>query len=273
MSFAAIFIKAADEAPGIITAFYRMFIGSLALLTPFLIYRKKHAGRFPRRGILLAMLSGLFFGMDMSLWATGVVMSNASIPTLMANLAPLWVGFGTLLIFKKRLKAGFWIGLCIALAGMVILVYKDIDKGNNIIPGALLGLGAGFFYGMFYLTSEPGRKLLDTLPFLFISTLTSAVYLAIVALLLGYNFTGYSGNTYLLFLGIGLGVQVCGWFLINYSQGFLPATAVSPTLLGQPVLTFLWAFLFLNEKLTAWHLAGSGIIVLGIYMVHYSRHR
>ena len=273
MSFAAIFIKAAEEAPGIITAFYRMFIASITLLPFFIVYLRKHRYHLPLKGILLAALSGLFFGIDMSLWSTGVVMSNATIPTLMANLAPLWVGFGTLFILKRRLRSGFWIGFLIALAGSVVLINRDFQDSNNIVPGALFGVGAGFFYGMFYLTSEPGRKLLDTLPFLFISTFSSAVYLCIIALFLGYDFTGYSEKTYLLFLGIGLGVQVCGWFLINYSQGFLPATTVSPTLLGQPVITYLLAYIFLHEQLTAWHLTGGAIVVAGIYLVHYSRNR
>ena len=273
MSFAAIFIKAAEEAPGIITAFYRMFIASLALAVPFLIYTLKNKGKFIRKGVLLAMLSGLFFGMDISLWSTGVVMSNATVPTLMANLAPLWVGFGTVILYKKRLKRGFWMGLALAIAGILVLVNRDIGRGNNIIPGALLGIGAGLFYAMFYLTSEPGRKLLDTLPFLFISTLTSAIYLFIVSLFMDYSFTGYSPKTCLLFLGVGLGVQVCGWFLINYSQGYLRATTVSPTLLGQPVMTYFLAAIFLGEVLTIWNLIGGIIVVAGIYIVHYSRHK
>ncbi|MBN1951898.1 MAG: DMT family transporter [Bacteroidales bacterium] len=273
MSFAAVLIKAAEGTPGIVTSFYRMFVGSLVLAGPFLYYLVKNPGRFPRRGILLAIISGIFFGFDMSLWSTGVVMSNATIPTLVANLAPIWVGFGTLVLFKKHPRKGFWYGLLIAMVGILVLVNRDIDKGNHIIPGALLGLGAGFFYGMFYLTSEPGRRLLDTLPFLFISTLSSALLLAIAILVFGYNFTGYSQQTYLLFLTLGVGVQVCGWFLINFSQGFLPATTVSPTLLGQPVFTYLWAYLLLDEKLSGWHLAGSAIVVAGIYFVHYHRHR
>lgn len=272
MCFAAIFIKSAN-APGIITTFYRMFVASVILFIPFLLYLRRTSTKLSVKGIWLAILGGVFFGLDMSLWSTGVVLSNATIPTLMANLAPLWVGFGSILIFRKRLKTGFWIGLLIALAGIIILINRDLYGENNIILGALLGLGAGFFYGMFYLVSEPGRKLLDTLPFLFISTFSSAILLGILALIFGYSFTGYDRQTYLLFLGIGVIVQVFGWYLINYSQGYLAATTVSPTLLGQPVITYFLAAILLKEHLTLWHLLGGGIVVLGIYMVHYSRNR
>jgi len=272
MCFAAIFIKAA-HAPGIVTAFYRMAIASIFLIVPFFISLKRAGYVLPKRGILLAILGGICFGCDLSLWSTGVVYSNATIPTLTANLAPLWVGFGSVLIFRYRLKTGFWIGLFIALGGMFLLIQRNISGDPAISIGALLGVGAGIFYGIFYLLSERGRKLLDTIQFLFISTVSSAVLLCLFIILFGFEFLGYDKYTYFLFFGIGLGVQVCGWYLINYSQGFLPATTVAPTLLGQPVITFFLAALILNEHLSLWHITCGLIVVIGIYLVHYSRNK
>ena len=272
MSFAAIFIKA-SHAPGIVTAFYRMAIAAIILSLPFYFSIRKVGNKLPKRGILFAVLAGICFGCDLSLWSTGVVYSNATIPTLTANLAPLWVGFGSILVFRHRLKKGFWVGLTIALIGMFLLVQKDLSGDSTVSIGALLGVGAGIFYGIFYLFSERGRKLLDTLQFLFISTISSAVILGLLVLLFGYSFTGYDRHTYLIFFGISLGVQLCGWYLINYSQGYLPATTVSPTLLGQPVITFFLAAIFLNEHLLLWHILCGLIVVVGIYIVHYSRNR
>jgi drug/metabolite transporter (DMT)-like permease len=272
MCFAAIFVKSA-HAPGIVTAFHRMAIGSAILVIPFLISLKRKGAKIPTKGILFASLGGICFACDLMLWSTGVVMSNATIPTLTANLAPLWVGFGTILVFRQKLKAGFWVGVVIAIVGMIVLIHRDISGKSNISVGALLGLGAGIFYGIFYLVSEKGRKLISTIRFLFIFTLSSFIVLTLCMFILGYSFTGYDRHTYLMFLGIGVGVQVCGWFLINYSQGYLPASTVAPTLLGQPVLTFLLAILFLNEHLSTWHIIGGSVVVIGIYLVHYSRNR
>ncbi len=270
MCFAAIFIKS-SHAPGIVTAFYRMAIGALVLTIPFIISLSKSEERLPRKGILFAMLGGFCFAADMAFWSTGVVMSNATIPTLLANLAPLWVGFGSIIIFHQRHKPGFWLGIVVAIAGMVLLIHRDLDSNTNNGAGALMGTVAGIFYGIFYLFSQSGRKLLSTLHFLYISTLSSAILLLILMLILKYNFTGYDRHTYLIFLGIGIGVQVCGWYLINYSQGYLPASTVAPTLLGQPVLTAFLAIWLLNEKLTVWHISGGLVVVAGIYIVHYSR--
>jgi drug/metabolite transporter (DMT)-like permease len=271
MSFAAIFLKAA-HAPGIVTAFHRMAIGSIVLVIPFIISVRKSKKPLPMKGVLFAIAGGICFGTDMALWGTAVKLSNATIPTLTANLAPLWVGLGSIFLFKQRSKIGFWIGVVISIIGMFVLIHNDLNGGgSNIVLGALMGLGAGLFYGIFYLVSEAGRKYLNTIQYLSIFTFSSAAYLLVYMCVLDYNFTGYDRFSYLMFIGIGLCVQVCGWFFINYSQGFIPATTVAPTLLGQPVLTFLWATLLLNERLTIWHISGGAIVILGIYIVHYSR--
>lgn len=272
MCFAAIFIKSA-HAPGIVTAFHRMAIGSVILTLPFSISLYKAEKRLPWKGVLFAVLGGVCFATDMAFWSTGVVMSNATIPTLTANLAPLWVGFGSMLVFRQRHKPGFWIGLFVSIAGMVLLIHRDMDNETKIGAGALMGMVAGLFYGIFYLFSQSGRKLLNTLQFLYISTLSSALVLFILMLVFQYDFTGYDRHTYLVFIGIGIGVQVCGWYLINYSQGYLPASTVAPTLLGQPVLTAFLAIWLLNEQLTIWHISGGLVVVAGIYLVHYSRNK
>jgi drug/metabolite transporter (DMT)-like permease len=272
MCFSAIFIKSA-HAPGIVTAFHRMAIGSMILIVPFLISLKRSKKKLPLKAVFFASLGGFCFACDNALWTTGVVMSNATIPTLMVNLAPLWVGFGTMLIFGQKHKSGFWIGLLVAISGMFVLIHNDMSMNSKVGIGALLGLFAGIFYGIFYMVSELGRKLINTIQFLFIFTFSSAIMLTIFMLIFRYNFTGYDKFTYLMFLAMGIIVQVCGWFLINYSQGFLPASIVAPTLLGQPVLTAFLAFFLLKEHLTVWHWSGGAVVVIGIYIVHFNRQK
>ena len=270
MCFAAILIKASG-APGIITTFYRMTIGTLFLTIPFVVSRIKSEHKLPKKGVILALLAGVCFGNDMAIWSTGVNISNATIPTLFANTAPLWVGLGTMFVFKEKHKTSFWVGLFLALSGIPMIVFKDLHASNGIIKGGLLGLGAGVFYGIFYLLAQSSRKLIDTISFLYIYTLTAAVILFSYSLIFGYHFIGYDTNTYLIFVAFGLGVQVIGWYLISYSQGFLPATIVAPTLLGQPVLTAFLATLLLNEHLTLWHIVGGIIVITGIYIIHFSK--
>lgn len=271
MSFSAIFTKL-SHAPGIVTAFYRMIIGALILLFPFIYYLRKTKNKMPVKGIILAVLAGMFFGIDMSFWSTGIVLSkNATIPTIFANTSPIWVGLGSMLFFKEKHKPGFWIGIILAFSGILLLIHNDFGSSNRIIFGALMGLSAGIFYSTFLIISQPGRQLMNTISFLFISTVSSAVVLFTSSLIFGYSFTGYDQFTIGIFFAYGIFGQVVAWFLVSYAQGHLPASLISPTLLGQPLGTAVLAIFILNEFLTFWHILGGIVIISGIYLVHFSR--
>jgi len=108
---------------------------------------------------------------------------------------------------------------------------------------------------------------------LYLSTVSAAVFLGLFLVILDYSFTGYSTQAWVLFFIMGILIQAGAWFLINYAQGYLPASLVSPTLLAQPVLAGIFAYFMLNETLTFWQLIGGLFVVSGIYMVHFSRSR
>jgi drug/metabolite transporter (DMT)-like permease len=271
IGFSAIFVRWAD-APGTVTVFYRMMIGSLIMVFPFLGQARKLDSSLHRRAVWMAVLGGIFFGFDIALWATGIVISGATIPTLMGNTAPLWVGLGALIIFRERQSAQFWVGLLVAMMGAGVVLGQDFSIGAEFGLGALLGLLAGVFYGAYYLITQRARSQLATIPYFWITTSTTALFLLVVNLIFSRPFTGYSGSTYLIFLAVGVFVQVIGWLTINYAQGYLPASIVAPTLLGQPVLTAIIAWPLFGETFTPWHLVGGIAVISGVYLVHRSRH-
>lgn len=276
LGFAALFVKWA-HAPGSVTALYRMLLGS-ALITPFALARnwsrtRSLVPRLPRRGVLLALLGGSLFGCDMAIWMTAVGIGGTTMPTLMANTAPLWVGLGSLLILRERLNAGFWGGLAFALVGVTLTVGHDLGAASASGLGMLLGLGASLFYASFQLVTHEGRRYLDTLSYLWISTLGATAMLLVVNLILRRPLAGFDTRTWLSFLALGAIVQFLGWLFINYAQGQMRASTVAPTLLGQPVITAVLAVILLGEVLTPWHIAGGLAVLTGIYVVIWSRNK
>ncbi len=272
ISFSPVLIKATG-APGTVSVFYRLFFGTLVLMTPFAVSRIKNKEKLKIKGVLFASLAGLSLAIDMAMWATGIMESNATMPTLTANLAPLWTGIGGFLLFKERRTAKFWIGLAIAIIGIVFLVIQDLYQPNGIFKGLMLGLLAGIFYAGFMMLVQMGRRYLDTLTFLFLSSLSTTLFLGIFMLFQNYEFIGYSAKAWVLFVIMGLMIQAGAWFLINFAQGHLPASLVAPTLLAQPALTSVIAFLMLGEALTLWQITGGIIVVIGIYTVHFAKQR
>ena len=93
----------------------------------------------------------------------------------------------------------------------------------------------------------------------------------ILCLVTNLDLIGYPASTYVNFLLLGVLVQAAGWMSINYAQGYLPASLVSPTLLSQPVLTAFLAGPLLGEQFTLIEWLGGTAVVVGIIIVHRSR--
>lgn len=267
----AVVIKMAN-APGVVTTFYRMGIGAVVLFIPFVMYWRKH-GTLHKRGVVFAILSGLCFGVDLALWSTAIMDTDTTLPTLAANLAPVWTGLGAMWLFKEHPRRGFWMGLVIALLGILVMIAPDLHGNTVVLRSILFGLMAGMLYGIYYLTAQEGRTQMDTLPFLFISTFTSAVVLLVATLFTGDALVGYPNHTWVIFVFNGVVVHVVGWWLINFAQGYLRATVVAPTLLGQPIVTVIAAWFILDERHSLWHIAGGVIVLGGIYLVHWARRK
>lgn len=270
IGFAAILVSLA-EAPGTVSAFYRMAVAAVVIFLPFLRQTSAQDKPYPRQGLKLALLGGSLFALDVAFWTTGITISGAATPTLMANTAPIWVGLGAMLIFHERLNVLFWAGLLLAMFGALMVLGAEFNRGAALGLGTFLGLLAAIFYGAYYLVTQRGRVYLNTLAYFWITTFTAAVVLMLLNLILGNPIFGYDLPTYLAFLGLGLIAQVSGWLTINYAQGYLPASIVAPTLLGQPVVTAFFAVLLLGESFTPWHILGGILVLAGVYIVHRSR--
>lgn len=92
ISWSAIFVKMADVS-GIASGFYRLFFGTLAIIPIWLYYKKPV---LDKRGVGIAIICGVLFASDIAMWNTSIMLSKASVSTLLANLAPVWVGLGAL---------------------------------------------------------------------------------------------------------------------------------------------------------------------------------
>ncbi len=274
LGFSAIFVKWAN-APGAVTGFYRMSIALFVLAWPFHVRRQQQQARPERvqygREVAIAAFAGLLFAADLLLWNTGVLLSGATNPTLMGNTAPIWVGLGTVIFFRQRLPLAFWLGLGLALAGAVLILGLDALRDFDLGLGTFYGLISGMFYGGYFLVIQRSRQRLDAITSFWLAALSSSVVLLLAALLLGQPLVGYSWQTWLSFLGIGVIVQAFGQFAFSYALGFLPASLVAPAGLGQPVITAILAVPLLGETISAGQVVGGVAVLAGVWLVHHTR--
>lgn len=270
LSFSAMFGKWAN-APGPVIGFYRIGLAAIVLL-PVFIYRKyKNGVKLPFAVLLFPILGGIFTALDHGTWNSSLRFTSAANATLLGNTAPLWVALLSWLVFRQRLRGLFWIGLALALGGAVTVLGSDFIRHPTIGLGDLLAMAAGVFYAGYFLVTERGRQKLDTLSYIWLVDVIAAFTLLLITLGMRMPLTGYPTQSYLAFLGAALVSQVGGYLSIGYALGHLPASIVSPTLIGQPVVTAILAIPLLGEGLRTEQWLGGLVVLLGIYLVHRSR--
>jgi drug/metabolite transporter (DMT)-like permease len=270
LSFSAMFGKWAN-APGPVIGFYRIGIATIVLLPIFVYRQRKYGIKFPKAILLFPILGGIFTALDHGTWNSSLRYTSAANATLLGNTAPLWVALIAWLVFREKLKGLFWLGLAFALGGAVIVLGSDFIRHPSIGMGDLLAMAAGVFYAGYFIVTERGRQKLDTLSYVWLVDVIAAITLLAITLGMRMPLTGYPAQSYLAFLGAGLVSQVGGYIAIVYALGHLPASVVSPTLIGQPVVTALLAIPLLGEALRTEQWVGGIVVLMGIYLVHRSR--
>ncbi len=274
IAWSAIFIRW-SAIPGASSAFYRVFIAALVLVP----WRIVSLAASPRararvtgtsaRAYLLALGGGIFFGLDLALYNTAVMRTTATTATLFGNNAPIFVGLGSWLIFRRPPARRFWIGLGFAMLGAAILLVATArgKSSGSDLAGAAMALSAAAFFAAYLLTTEHVREEMDTLTFNAAAIVGSVATVLIVCLLLGSPLGGFSTRTWLALFGLGLISQLGAYLALTYALGHLPATIGSVGLLAQVPLTAILAVPLLGEPVTLPYLIGGALVLTGIYVV------
>jgi len=270
MGTSAIFVRWA-AAPGPVTAFYRIFIATI-IFTPFFIKRCIKQCNLSKEILLMPVLGGLFTAADLALWNISIFYTTAANATLLVNTNPLWVALGAWLIFREKLSKAFWIGLSIALLGAALVVGGDFFIHTRLGIGDLIAISAGIFYAGYFLVTQRGRENFHPITYLWLIGVSASLGLAVINIASGNPFLGYSSRTWLTFFGTAIISQVIGYVSITYALGHLPASVVAPTMIGQPVMTTLFAIPLLGEIPLPSQIVGGVTALAGIFLVNRAYH-
>jgi drug/metabolite transporter (DMT)-like permease len=268
ITWSAIFVRWAG-VPGPASAFYRVLIAG-AVLIPWRLVRGATRPPPSRTAVWLAVAGGVFFALDLALWNTALMRTQAAVASILGNNTPFFVGMMTWLILRRRPRASFWIGLALALAGCLLIISADLRRGGSAgeLSGDLLALAASVFFAAYLMTTERIRMSMDTLTFNTLAIAGSIVTLLVLCVALGVLLTGYPPRAWLSLAALGLVTQLMAYYALVYALGHLPATITSVGLLAQVPGTALLAMLLLGEPLGVLQVGGGIVVLAGIYIVN-----
>ena len=248
------------------TAFWRV-----ALAVPFLwmahgLKRGPRARRYSGKWLLL-VAAGFAFAGDLAFWHTSIKLTSVANSTLLANLASIFVTLAAWVFLRQRPTAVFLAGLAAALAGVALLVHTSLRFSSTGLAGDALGVVTAMFYAGYLLAVKGLRDRGETtLHLMAVTTTITAILLFPAALATGEVLVPQTAGGWWALAGLALVSHAAGQGLIAYALAHLPAAFSSVSLLFQPVMAALFAWLLLSEALAPLQVAGGLVVLFGIYL-------
>lgn len=220
---------------------------------------------FWRYGLLL--LPGFFFAGDLALWHWSIHYTTVANSTLLTNFAPIFVTIVAYFYLGERFDRRFPVGLLLAIAGAVLLISRSLEVSSEHLFGDLLGILTALFYAAYQLSVKRLRRDFSTLALMLGSTLTGAILLLALAILSGESiWPPPTMHGWGALLGLALISHIAGQGLIAYAFAHLTASFSSVSLLIQPIVATIGAYLLFGEALGPVELLGAGIVLTGVVL-------
>ncbi|WP_455189878.1 DMT family transporter [Foliimonas ilicis] len=255
-----------SELDAVSTAFWRLTLALLPLA--FLERREARIGSKRPSGwreIATVSLPGVVLGAELALWHISLHLTSVANSTLLVNLAPVFVVLYSWLVLGKAPKRIFVLALAATILGVVLLQGGSFSAGASTIRGDAIALSAAVLYAAYVMMLEKARKNFSAPIIMMWSTSAAAVCILPFAwttepALLPATIAGWS-----MLFGLSWVSQAGGQSLIAHALAWLPASFSSLTLLLQPAVAGMLAWIVLGEALTLVQCAGGAIILAGIW--------
>jgi drug/metabolite transporter (DMT)-like permease len=196
--------------------------------------------------------------------------------------APVFIALYVWLVRREQVRSRLWVALLLSLCGLV-LVAQVWEGGGSLDPlGVAAGLLAALCLATYYLMGERGTAVRDPIALTTWSFVAAAVFWAVAAPWWRFD-AGVLVHRVPASLG---GLSVPLWALVAWivvlgaivpfwlSIAALPH--LSPTTAGlvatvEPVFASIVAWLWVEQVLTGWQIAGGAVVLVGIALAQTAR--
>jgi len=264
ISFSSIFVRwsSADAA---VTAMYRLYLTN-ALMLPLLWRYRREWLRLSTKQWGLLGASGVMLALHFLLWMASLSYTTVASSTVILTLEPVFVMIASFLLFGTKANRKMLLGMGIAMAGSVIIGSGDFRLSDDALIGDALSMLGAAAVAVHMMIGKQLRNGISAFVYNFTVFFMAASSLALYNVVLGNPFGGYSGQDWGAFLLLAIVPTLFGHYLFNWLLKYMPTTAVSMSVLGEPVIASVLAWLLLSEALGLYQAAAGLLILFGVWL-------
>lgn len=241
---------------------------SAVLIIVYLFFYNKKLFRVKLSEILLFACSGLTMFTAAYFYYESIAKSGVATAVVLMYTSPIYVLAFSVLFLKEKLTAKKVICVAVMLFG-VVLVSGILNGGQFNFLGVLLGLLAGFSFGMYNIVTKiamrRGSHPTSAMAYSFIFMgVISLLFVDVnnMAVLTAQN----PALVLVLMVGIGLFTCFLSYLIYAYALKELPAGVAAALGLIEPVAAIIYGVALFGDELT-WILIAGIVLILGAVFV------
>ena len=256
------------EAPTLAIASWRNVlsvpvVAGFVLLQPGLRRAWRERTQRQRR---LSLVAGVLLAAHFATWIPSLSYTSVASSVALVATQPVWAA----LIARRRghhIGRSTWIGISLALAGVVVLTGVDLSISGRALFGDLLAMVGGMLAAAYVHVGAEVRRDVSTAVYALACYATAAVLLTVLAVGTGQAMTGFDRDTWLAIGGLVVGAQLLGHTVMNLVLRTISPTAVSVAILFEILGATLIARIAFGETPPAGAWPAALLIAAGVVAV------
>lgn len=204
----------------------------------------------------------------------GLQYITAGLERLILFLTPSFVLLTTALLFRRPIGRRQWVSLLLAYAGIVLVFAHDLDvSGSQVWVGGALVLASAMTYGIYLILSGELVRRIGSLRLVAYAMCVSTACCVIQYLVLGRPLAELAQPAPVMWLSL---INAVFCTVLPVSLTMVAVSSIGAPLASQagmigPVSTLLLGFWLLGEPVSGVQLAGSALVLGGMYLLSARR--
>jgi drug/metabolite transporter (DMT)-like permease len=227
---------------------------------------QKSQGLIKKENHMRIIFAGLFLGLHFALFFVGVRNTSVASATLLANTGPLFTA--TMSWFGgKKMSGTVFIGLVIAVIGVVVVQGSALGVGEDKTWGNILSLLSGFCIAVTYMFASQVRESTDNSIYGRSVFLVAAITIAVIVFFSGGSLLSFEKVDVPWFLFLGIVPSILGHNMLNYSIRYISPTAVASIPLGEPIIASIFGYILFFESVPLGAIYGAPFVFFGLVLI------
>jgi drug/metabolite transporter (DMT)-like permease len=265
ISYLSIKVVVAEINP-VLSAFYRFLIASIIL---YIVLKRKYPQERLLKEDRFKMALGGFFGVSLYFFFENysVLYTSASNVAILISSIPVFTLIAQRIIFKEKLTMWKVVGAAMSAIGIIVIIASKerISLFSKGTIGDIMALASALCWVIYNIVTSKFKGSYKSITITTYQGIWGCLFLTPSLFFSKISIPSVKTSLNLLFLAVFC--SCIAYVIYVYCLEQLGATVITTYINLQPIVSLASAYVILNESITVWQIAGSIIIIAGVFLV------